>query len=198
MCSAFSPILFCLLLSFHSFILIFFLLSVQYHDPHGLRSWCGRIKISKNADSASAEGWGNVSSTANISPDATKRASGLDIRRRWLDMPLFHYRTDTDTDTKLVLDWWRCIVSAAGSISCCCKFAILWRHNRPLLLWTHPCVTTYCGASQPKIHVTGPSRPIRCSSKVWFRRCLTVRIKWGGASSCMNPHLMPLITRLMF
>jgi hypothetical protein len=33
---------------------------------------------------------------------------------------------------------------------------------------------------------TAPPRPIHCSPKVWFRCCLTMLMKWGGAPSCMN------------
>jgi hypothetical protein len=34
--------------------------------------------------------------------------------------------------------------------------------------------------------LTGPPRPIHVSPKVWFRCCLTIGRKWGGAPSCMN------------
>jgi hypothetical protein len=34
--------------------------------------------------------------------------------------------------------------------------------------------------------LTGPPYPIHCSPKVWFRCCLTMQRKWGGAPSCMN------------
>jgi hypothetical protein len=33
--------------------------------------------------------------------------------------------------------------------------------------------------------LTGPPRPIHCSTKVWLRCSLTMRRKWGGAPSCM-------------
>jgi hypothetical protein len=51
-------------------------------------------------------------------------------------------------------------------------------------------------SSQPKIQglrsraraaqLTGPRRPLHCSPKVWFRCCLTMWRKCGGAPSCMN------------
>jgi hypothetical protein len=34
--------------------------------------------------------------------------------------------------------------------------------------------------------LAGPLHPIRCSPKVWFRCCMTVWRKWGGAPSCMT------------
>jgi hypothetical protein len=39
--------------------------------------------------------------------------------------------------------------------------------------------------------LAGPPRPIHCSPKDWFRCCLTVQRKWGGAPSCMNPMCCP-------
>jgi hypothetical protein len=38
--------------------------------------------------------------------------------------------------------------------------------------------------------LTGPPHPIRCSPKVWFRYCLTMGRKLGGAPSCMNHMLL--------
>jgi hypothetical protein len=34
--------------------------------------------------------------------------------------------------------------------------------------------------------LTGPPRPIHCSSKAWFGCCLAIRRKWDGAPSCKN------------